>query len=1041
MKTILVLSVFAVIVLVFFQDVLIGPDLFISTDPELYEPWQAYSSDGSPARKNFFYDPFLAYLPRRVFLNESLRSGRFPLWNPYIFGGTPFFADVQTRVLYPPELLLVSLPPERAMGYDMAIHVFLAMLGMYLFLRTVKVVRPGALLGGFAYAFSSFFYFRYAFPTLAASAAWIPFFFYAFEVALKSRRKGTLLLAGAFSMGYLAGFPQVFLFGVGAVVFYGLFVGLSRPPASRASSVLETAKIFGTAGGLSMLLVSVQLVPFIELYRNSLGFNYPAEYVLTVFVAPPIILLRSIFPGFFGSPIEGTDWSDLPRALIHPYKPDFAVYIGIGALILALVSLSALRRSPRIGLLLVMLLASVGVAVSRHLLWIGYMLLPVFRASRADRISVLACFALSAMSGIGFSLIARDRANLRRFLLVILIIVVGFSLASVIAFELAGKSVIAGLAGKVRAMPDEFWTDNFGVTRSYRLPDWAGSDVAEWEAYQKGQLRRGLLLVILSSALIFSWVWLGPNRSKLKSSIGIAVVFLVIADLGTTAAKYYVTQTPESIRQTEGIRMLKYAIGRQGRWRTRTLRRTADTMAAFPCNTNMLFGVHSVDGQSTVRPMGYAVLKQKRDFMESEGDQQLSARNWIGGELDDLMGARFLIARTSDSRFESMPVFRSIALAGDPPGRLGILSVGDDARLALRQAPGDTFEFDVSLAPARALDFDVGFTSGGALAGDSIFFTLEIRGGTDAVHYRRGFDLLASGGRWHSGSIGLSRVRGGSAHVVASVSHTGAGRACEIRAGWSRFEFPMRDCSVRPTADGYEIAIGRRGAVLSFDIRSEAGEVPLDVRFDDGRPEIRHIAFLPDTRSRWITIDLKKKKATRVVLRSDSTFSIGRCRQVWRGWASDFDCRLIYDGDMCIYENTRALERGILVRREAATSADSDVPVLPPSSLENVASLECGTCSVVSYAPERVVLEVDADQDGYVIFQDIYYPGWKAYVDGTETDIRMTNLGVRAIEVSSGQHRIEMVFKPLSFKLGLLLTCVGLALTIYRISGRTRESP
>jgi hypothetical protein len=1040
MKTIPFIIAFAVIILMFFHDVLIGPNLFLDTNPRIYEPWHTYASDDSPTGKTYFYDSFLTYLPRRVFLSENVRSGRLPLWNPYVFAGTPFLADPQARLLYPIELLLLSQDPERAMGYDIAIHVFLAMLGMYLFLRAIKVTRPGALLGGCVYAFSSFFYFRYGFPTLAASAAWIPFFFYGFEVARRSNRKGTLLLTGFFAMGYLAGFPQVFLFGVCAVVFYGFYASLSSSSGKRLRSVLLTGRIFGIAGLLSALLVSVQLVPFAELYRNSVGLKYPSEYVLTVFIAPAAVLLRSVFPGLFGNPLEGTDWSDLTRELTHPYKPDFAVYCGVGALILAIVSLSALRRSPRIRALLAILVLSIGVATSAYLLRIAYVLLPMFSASRVDRVSVLGCFALSAMAGVGYSLIARKGDTLRKYVTVVLIAAVGFALVSTVLFELAGDSVIATFAEKARAMPDDYWAENFSVTRSYRLRSWAGQDLAEWEAYEREQVRQGAIYIILSSAFLLTWVLLKPNRRNLRWIVGAAIILVIVTDVATTARTYYVSQTPGSIWKTEGIKMLKNALGEQGIWRTRTLRRTADEMAAFPCNANMLFDIQSVDGQSTLRPKGYTLLKRTRDLVEESDDVPLSARNRLAGELDDIMGVRFLIARTSDSRFEPAPVMRAIAVAADFPDRLGMLTLGGDRRLALRQETGESFSFDIRLPPAGTLDFAVGFDFAEAFPGDSICFALNLTGQSNAAIFRRGFDLDTDAGRWHEVSLDISKLRGPPARITASVTHSGMGAIGSVKAGWSRFEFPMRDCPIRPVSGGYEIDLGRRGRALSLKIRSTATEVPLDIIGDDGTTEHRWISMLPGSKARWITIDLKKRMATGARLMSDSTFSLVQCRQVWRGWAKDFACRLVSDTDMCIYENSGAIERGICIEKTGGpVGGDRLTRILDAQSLENIDDALCGTCEISSYQPDEVALDVSADRDCYVIFQDTWYPGWKAYVDGIETDISMTRLGLRVVEVPQGDHRIVMAFRPLSFRVGLLLTCLGSILTlVYGTRGRSK---
>ena len=42
----------------------------------------------------------------------SLRAGDLPLWNPHLYGGAPFLADMQTGLFYPLNLLLFLLVPS-----------------------------------------------------------------------------------------------------------------------------------------------------------------------------------------------------------------------------------------------------------------------------------------------------------------------------------------------------------------------------------------------------------------------------------------------------------------------------------------------------------------------------------------------------------------------------------------------------------------------------------------------------------------------------------------------------------------------------------------------------------------------------------------------------------------------------------------------------------------------------------------------------------------------------------------------------------------
>ena len=90
----------------------------------------------------------------------------------------------------------------------------------------------------------------------------------------------------------------------------------------------------------------------------------------------------------------------------------------------------------------------------------------------------------------------------------------------------------------------------------------------------------------------------------------------------------------------------------------------------------------------------------------------------------------------------------------------------------------------------------------------------------------------------------------------------------------------------------------------------------------------------------------------------------------------------------------------------------------------------CGDVEIVSYRPEAVVLDASSDRDCILVFQDLAYPGWQARVDGRESRILKTDVGVRALELRAGRHRVTMEFKPLSFRIGLVLTCLGLVLTV-----------
>src|SRR5205823_13265125 len=97
-------------------------------------PLAAFASFLSTDRVPIHRDLLVFVLPFKHFLAASLRSGKIPLWNPWIFLGEPFLGSLQAGVLYPPSLLL-SLPFPLGFNLLLFFHYVLALVGMWLFLR------------------------------------------------------------------------------------------------------------------------------------------------------------------------------------------------------------------------------------------------------------------------------------------------------------------------------------------------------------------------------------------------------------------------------------------------------------------------------------------------------------------------------------------------------------------------------------------------------------------------------------------------------------------------------------------------------------------------------------------------------------------------------------------------------------------------------------------------------------------------------------------------------------------------------------------
>lgn len=100
-------------------------------------------------------DQYIAGYAFREFAAASLRNGDgIPQWNPYLFGGMPYVAAMHGDIFYPTFLLRMVLPTDVGMTWGYVLHLILAGLATYAFLRKLGVGFHAALVGGLGYMMS-----------------------------------------------------------------------------------------------------------------------------------------------------------------------------------------------------------------------------------------------------------------------------------------------------------------------------------------------------------------------------------------------------------------------------------------------------------------------------------------------------------------------------------------------------------------------------------------------------------------------------------------------------------------------------------------------------------------------------------------------------------------------------------------------------------------------------------------------------------------------------------------------------------------------
>jgi hypothetical protein len=125
--------------------------------------------------------------------------------------------------------------------------------------------------------------------------------------------------------------------------------------------------------------------------------------------------------------------------------------------------------------------------------------------------------------------------------------------------------------------------------------------------------------------------------------------------------------------------------------------------------------------------------------------------------------------------------------------------------------------------------------------------------------------------------------------------------------------------------------------------------------------------------------------------------------------------------------------RTVLLRplpSEAAAAAAATVSDLVPMLERNAAAAGTVPANVVSDSGNRAVVEVDMPTAGWLVLTDNHYPGWRATVNGRDSDIRRANLFARAVAVPAGRSRIEFRYQPASFWYGVYASITAAAMTV-----------
>jgi hypothetical protein len=396
-------------------------------------------------KRGFFWEDFLEQnFPYRLFAARALADGIFPYWNPYIFGGLPFFADVQTGVLFPLNLILTVFVSGRWLSsytveLFMILHLLIAGVGMFYFGQENKLSKTTSFFMGLVYMLNGHFIVHITHTQQVQTFVLIPLIFLFLQKGLRDTgiRAFVSVVVCGLLLGFagLAGYPQALVIIVTGVFLYFLYQLIATP--KRFGHLLFSFVIIFLIMGL---IVACQYIPTYFLFKSSLRAEYPyAEIVKGSF--HPLRFITFLIPNYFGTTSQGNLANYFGPGEYYQYWEQMA-YFGIIGLVLAGFAFYKLSRKQAILpvlLILIPLLIGLGKFFPLHILL--YKFVPFFKDIRTPaKFLNMTIFGAVWLAGIGLDNILHLKPKARKIIITGIVL----SVIMIILYFFLPQNIAAG---------------------------------------------------------------------------------------------------------------------------------------------------------------------------------------------------------------------------------------------------------------------------------------------------------------------------------------------------------------------------------------------------------------------------------------------------------------------------------------------------------------------------------------------------------------------------------------------------------------------
>jgi len=870
------------------------------------------------------------------------------LWTNLILSGFPVAADPQVETWYPLSLFFSLIPNSWNVFFSSA--YILASCFAYGYVYTLTGSTLAALVSGLVYGMSGFMMSHLTHTAMIHSALWIPLLIWTWE-KLRDNLTAHWLIIGVCGVAcnFLAGHPQMFVYGIGLSIFY-IGVRGNSAPVGRWNYYKWCVLVLS----LGIALAAIQIIPTLEFshltVRAKLTFSEFAGIAL-----PVNQIIQLLFPYLFGYYFPDSFYN-VPNYFGEANLSELTGYIGLLPILLAVIGFFSTTSKPLkwfwIGVSVFALLLSLGDAtpLARIMYYV-----PAYNKFRAPtRHFMEMSLGVSVLAGLGVVGIQKQLVS-NRLILKIVSVSTGVMLISLIG--------IFSFANQLKAQASE------AGFRQLTLLPWSNRALA-------------VPLVIFAIAVAILLIWGKWRTLKLIEPL---LVLVLIIDLGSFGWFYIWQESsphqnalqPTVVAQTYKERL------NQNHQRILPIQGGYAGRDALAPNLSRLWGIPNSSGY------GPLILSRISQVLGMNPAGQVQG-NWgfQSNHSLDILSIRYVF----------IPKVSTLSDANGVSWSQDNLSLSLGSGCGVVQPNSVDFQVPDSI-PATAIGIVSSLGCAAQIADNTEVLRIEVR------------------------------------------DTNGKSMTQSLRAGRDTSEWAYDCTDVRPQMKHRKAPIFESFPVVRESFPSCQGHQYVSLLPLNSLNNVKRLSL------KWISPvgSISLQKISVIDKTTNQSYPITELSNTAR-WHHVEDIN-----QTMVYENLQAMPRAWLVPEVISAKPNQVLEAIQSSRLpdgrtykpEQVALVEAplrfkaqnpdvaATAEIISLSNSQIEIQTDSTSPAFLVLSDVYYPGWRATIDGKTTPIFQTNYVLRGVQVPAGKHRVTFEFNPVSFHIGLGVSSASLVLLAY----------